>query len=273
MVKATDIDIDMNSVVKNTEKEDIVLEIEAINKTFVYKRHLWNFFQKKFKHQVLNNCSLSIKSGEIFGLVGLNGIGKTTLIKIILDILDADGGTVKLFGIDSKNAVARRHVCYLPEKFLPSRYLTGYEFLSLSQSFFGKKLDKDKADEIANKLDLDCNALNRLVKSYSKGMGQKLGLMSCLLSEARLLILDEPVSGLDPKARFILKQALKDYVKDGKSIFLSSHLLDDVEEMCDIMAVLNNGKIMFSGLPKDFRKKFVADTAEQSFLKCIKFIK
>lgn len=254
-------------------KKDTILKMEAINKTFASERHLWNFFQKKFEHKVLKNCSLNVKSGEIFGLVGLNGIGKTTLIKIILDILDADSGVVKLFGIDSKNAEARKQVCYLPEKFLPSRYLTGYEFLSLSQSFFGKKLDKSKANKIAEKLDLDCNVLNRLVKNYSKGMGQKLGLMSCLLSEAKLLILDEPVSGLDPKARFILKQALKDYVKDGKSIFLSSHLLDDVEEMCDSMAVLSDGKIAFTGSPKDFRKKFVADTAEQSFLKCINFIK
>jgi ABC-2 type transport system ATP-binding protein len=255
------------------KKKDVILKIDAINKTFAYERHLWNFFQKKFEHQVLKNCSLDVKSGDIFGLVGLNGIGKTTLIKIILDILDADSGIVELFGIDSKNAEARKQVCYLPEKFLPSKYLTGYEFLSLSQSFFGKKLDKSKADKIAKKLDLDCNVLNRLVKSYSKGMGQKLGLMSCLLSEAKLLILDEPVSGLDPKARFILKQALKDYVKEGKSIFLSSHLLDDVEEMCDAMAVLSDGKILFTGSPKDFREKFVADTAEQSFLKCIKFIK
>ena len=255
------------------KKKEAVLNVKAVDKKFVYKRHLWNFFQKKFERQVLKKCSIDVQNGEIFGLVGLNGIGKTTLIKIILDIFDADSGVVKLFGIDNKIPDARKQVCYLPEKFLPSRYLTGYEFLSLSQSFFGKKLDKSKADEIAKKLDLDCNALNRLVKSYSKGMGQKLGLMSCLLSDAKLLILDEPASGLDPKARVILKQALKDYVKEGKSIFLSSHLLDDIEEMCDSMAVLSNGEIAFTGSPKEFRKKFTADTAELSFLKCINFKK
>ena len=262
----------MPDVLKKKKEAD-VLCVDGVNKKFVYQRHLWNFFQKKFEHQVLSECTLHVKSGEIFGLVGLNGIGKTTLIKIILDILGADSGVVKLFGIDSKNPAARKHVCYLPEKFLPSQYLTGYEFLSLSQSFFGKKLDKSQANKIAKQLDLDCSALTRLVKSYSKGMGQKLGLVSCLLSNARLLILDEPASGLDPKARFILKQALKDYVKNGKSIFLSSHLLDDIETMCDSMAVLSDGKMMFVGSPVEFREKFAADTTEKSFLRCIQFLK
>jgi ABC-2 type transport system ATP-binding protein len=100
-------------------------------------------------------------------------------------------------------------------------------------------------------------------------MGQKLGLMSCLLSEAELLILDEPMTGLDPSARVVLKNALIDYAKSGKTVFFSSHILDDIEEICDKIAVLHNGKIYFDGTPSEFMKEYYENKAEKAFLKCI----
>ena len=122
---------------------------------------------------------------------------------------------------------------------------------------------------VAKKIDLDISALKRVVCQYSKGMGQKLGLLYCLLSDAKLLILDEPMTGLDPKARVLLKLALKDYVKHGNTIFFSSHILDDVEEICDTMAVLHNGEIKFIGQPLEFRETYKEVNIEKSFLKCI----
>ena len=236
------------------------LEINNLNKTFN---------NKSSACQVLKNINLEIKEGEIFGLIGLNGIGKTTLIKSILNLLRIDLGDIKIFNTDKDNPIARKNVCYLPEKFYPSQYLTGYEFLKYSLSFFDKPLNIEEVHRVAKKIDLDVSALKRVVHQYSKGMGQKLGLLYCLLSDAKLLILDEPMTGLDPKARVLLKLALKDYVKHGNTIFFSSHILDDVEEICDTMAVLHNGEIKFIGQPLEFRETYKEVNIEKSFLKCI----
>lgn len=223
------------------------------------------------KKKVLKDISLELKPGEIFGLIGLNGVGKTTLIKIILDLLSADHGEVKLFAQSHKEARARRHLCYLPEKFQPSSYLKGSEFISLSADYYRKDYAPKEAEAYAKKLDLDPAALYQKVARYSKGMGQKLGLISAFISKAPLLILDEPMSGLDPKARVYLKRCLKDYVKQGNTVFFSSHILADMEQICDRIAVLHGGTLVFTGTPAEFKKKYKAKGAdlEETFLRAI----
>ena len=171
--------------------------------------------------KVLDDVNLKLESGEIFGLIGLNGVGKTTLIKIILDLLKADKGQIKLFGELQTIANSRRHLCYLPEKFMPSPYLKGHEFLSLSASYYQRPYKKEQGMLLAESLDLDPNALQQKIARYSKGMGQKLGLISAFLSETPLLILDEPMSGLDPKARVYLKRVLQGYRDAGRTILRS----------------------------------------------------
>ncbi len=238
-----------------SKKKDI-LEIKKLSKDFKSKK-------------VLKNFDFTIKEGEIFGLIGVNGIGKTTLIKIILDLLRADKGAVNIFGVDSTNKESRKNISYLPEKFQPSSYLKGKEFLSLSMGYFNKEYNHKKALYYAKNLDLDKNALDNKVTKYSKGMGQKLGLISMFLSGAPLLILDEPMSGLDPHVRIKLKDLLRAYAAEGNTVFFSSHILSDIDEICDRIGVIHKGSLNFLGTAKQFKNKYKADSLERAFLKVI----
>lgn len=220
-------------------------------------------------HKVLDRVSLTLNPGEIFGLVGLNGVGKTTLIKIILDLAKADEGGVQLHGVAHTHVRARDHLSYLPEKFQPSSYLHGMEYLSLALSYYRKPLDEVEARLMARKVDLDPDALPRKVKSYSKGMGQKLGLMGAFLADQPLLILDEPMSGLDPRARVCLKQLLLQMKQEGKTLFFSSHILSDIDEICDRIGVIHNGKLLFVGTAQDFKSQWKKADLEQAFLGAI----
>jgi ABC-2 type transport system ATP-binding protein len=216
---------------------------------------------------VLSSVSFDVKENEIFGFIGLNGQGKTTLIKIILDLLDQDEGEIEIFGISRVLPEARRRVCYLPEKFQPSIHSSGKEFLKFVLGFYGKKFDAEKARQICDNLDLRFEMLSQKISKYSKGMTQKLGLMAVFLSEADLVILDEPMSGLDPKARIALKRELIDYKNSGKTVFFSSHILSDMDEICDEIAVLNEAKIVFTGTPQAFKIKHQQDSLDKAFLK------
>ena len=243
-----------NKVVKN--KKSMPLQVSNVSKSF------------KSNH-VLNDVSLAVKPGEIYGLIGLNGVGKTTLIKIILNLLSQDDGKVTFFDNDVSIPDSRKLISYLPEKFHPSPFLKGREFLSLAVSYYGKKLDLNLAKKKAKVLGLDPKVLDMKVGKYSKGMGQKLGLLATFLAETPLLLLDEPMSGLDPNARIQLKELLLDYKKKGNAVFFSSHILSDIEEICDRMAVIDDGKIIFEGTPKAFLKTYKGKNLERAFLDAI----
>ena len=219
--------------------------------------------------KVIADVNFDVKEGEIFGLIGLNGVGKTTLIKAILDLHQATEGEISIFGVDSKDYKARKNLAFLPEKFFPSQLLKGKEFLDLAVAAYGKKLDIEKAREGAAKLQLDPAVLENKVGKYSKGMAQKLGLLSAFLTEAPLLILDEPMSGLDPQARVSLKDYILDYRKLGKTIFFSSHILSDVDELCDRVGVIHGGGLKFLGTPKEMKSRFTNEILERAFLNCI----
>ena len=216
------------------------------------------------KRQVLDDVTLSVKPGEIFGLIGLNGVGKTTLIKTILNLNKADSGSIDLFGRSSEEAAARHTIAYLPEHLQPSRYLKGREFIDLSLSYFGIRVGE--LDEDARSLALAPEALSRKIATYSKGMIQKVGLLATLLSERSLLILDEPMTGLDPRARILLKDRLEAYRDGGGAIFFSSHILSDIDEICDRVAVIDGGRIVFGGTPDEMKEKFGSQSLERAFL-------
>lgn len=229
------------------------LAVQAVHKSFSNRK-------------VLEDISFSLEPGEIFGLIGLNGAGKTTMIKIMLDLLSADEGVVTMFDAPSTSIESRKYLSYLPEKFQPSRYLKGYEYLELALSYYGKKLNRDEARAGAVALDLNPDVLDSRVGSYSKGMGQKLGLLGAFMVDAQLHILDEPMSGLDPRARIMLKEMLLKVRGQNKTVFFSSHILSDLDEICNRIGVIHDGHLFFIGTPSEFKAKQHEASLEKAFL-------
>jgi len=218
---------------------------------------------------VLRGVDLELRAGECFGLVGVNGAGKTSLIKCLLDFCALDGGSIEIFGQPHHQPSSRAPLGFLPERFTPPYYLTGADFIRYLLSLQGWAYDAHAVDAMLAALDLDPAALKREVRSYSKGMTQKLGLAACLLARKPLYVLDEPMTGLDPKARALLKDQLRSLHRAGSTVFLTSHALADVDELCDRMAILHDGAIRFSGTPAECRAQYCAQTLEQAFLTCI----
>ncbi|MBF0145059.1 MAG: ABC transporter ATP-binding protein [Magnetococcales bacterium] len=226
--------------------------------------------RKRFAaHEVLQGLEFTVRQGEFFAFVGANGQGKTTLIKGLLDFIRIDGGNIFIHGKDHRETRARSGLAYLPERFTPPWFLKGGEFLRYVTRLHQQPFVADQVDEILADLDLEPAALKRHVRDFSKGMTQKLGLAGAFLSGRDLLVLDEPMSGLDPKARVMLKRRLLKFKEEGRTLFFSTHLLADVEELCDRMAILHSGHLRFEGSPADCRKDYPGNTLEESFIRCI----
>ncbi len=215
---------------------------------------------------VIRDISLQVKAGESFGLMGLNGAGKTTLIKSVLGLREQDSGEISIYGAPCTSRESKARLAYLPERFEPPWFLSGFEFLRFSLRLYGQEFDKDQVAEAAEKLALDKDALKRRVQTYSKGMRQKLGLLGTILTNCSLLILDEPMSGLDPRARSLVKDMLAEAQTKDRTIFLSSHILADMEEICDRVAVLHDSVIMYTGTPAELKKKTDSKNLERAFL-------
>jgi len=218
---------------------------------------------------VLREIDFVLPAGQFLGLAGLNGAGKTTLIKCLLDFCDVESGTIELFGIPNVRPDARSRLAFLPERFTPPYFLTGREFVSAMLRLARRNFDEARVRAMFDDLDLDTYALDKPVRSYSKGMTQKLGLAACFLCERDLYVLDEPMSGLDPSARARLKTILARLHHDGRTLLFTSHSLADVEEICDHMLVLHRGTFAFSGAPAALREQFGEPALEKAFLKCI----
>jgi ABC-2 type transport system ATP-binding protein len=217
----------------------------------------------------LRDVTLGVGAGELFGLVGVNGAGKTTLLKCLLDFCESDSGSIEIFGVTHRLTRARKPLAFLPENFVPPYYLTGRDFLEYMLTLQSLHYDAAAAQQMFAALDLDLSALSLPVRAFSKGMTQKLGLAACLLARKQLCVLDEPTSGLDPKARALLKQQLRKIGEQGRTVFLTSHALADVDEICDRMAVLHAGRVLFVGTPQQLRAQQQAADLEQAFLRCI----
>jgi ABC-2 type transport system ATP-binding protein len=203
----------------------------------------------KQKVNALNDFSFIVNEGEIFGLLGPNGAGKTTLIKILLAITFPTRGNAKIFGTDARNYKAKAKVGYLPENHRFPNYLTGEQVLSYYGQLSGMNPGADmkkRIDEMLSLMNL-AQWKNTKIKKYSKGMMQKLGLAQSILSNPDLIFLDEPTDGVDPIGRKEIRDILIDLKSKGKTIFLNSHLLSEVEMICDRVAILNKGDLVKEG--------------------------
>jgi ABC-2 type transport system ATP-binding protein len=217
----------------------------------------------------LDGVDLEVAAGEAFGLVGANGAGKTTLIKCMLDLTAADAGSVEIFQVRSTDPASRARLAYLPERFNPPHYLRGREFLGLMLELARERYDEARVLPLLDELQLERGALDKEVRALSKGMTQKLGLAGCFVVGRDLYVLDEPMSGLDPAARVAVKSMLRRLVGEGRTLFFTSHVLADVEELCGSIAVLERGRVRFRGAPAALCERYGDANLERAFMKCI----
>ena len=219
-----------------------MIEFDKVSKKFKN-----NFWEKDFT--ALNEVSFKINQGDLVGFLGANGAGKTTLIKILMDFSRQDSGSVSFnnsLGLNSNEI--KNNIGYLPERAYLYPHLTGREFLSMISELHSiEKRDAIKRiEDLSNKLQIS-HALDRQVKTYSKGMQQRLGFVSSIIHNPKFIVLDEPLSGLDPLGRREFKKILKELNDTGVTIFFSSHVVADVEEICNKVVFIENGKLIYEG--------------------------
>lgn len=230
----------------------------------------FNNVRKQYGQQaVLKGVDLEMTGGEFLGLAGVNGAGKTTMIKCLLDMASINSGSIAVYGQAHTDTRARNTLAFLPEKFMPPYYLTGRDFLNYMAGLYDVTPEAARTETMLIALDFNPDYLDKPVRQLSKGMSQKLGLAACFLSDRPLYILDEPMSGLDPRARACLKRHLLGLKEQGKSVFFSTHLLSDVESLCDRAAILHDGTVRFIGSPTECCERFGAVTFEDAYLKCV----
>ena len=216
--------------------------------------------------EVIHGIEIAVEPGEIFGFIGPNGSGKTTTIKCMVGILPFEQGqiTVNNHDIVADPLAVKRSLAYLPDN--PDLYenLTGLQFLNFVADIFGidSQTRTDKIGQLAKEFEI-YGSLGDQISAYSHGMKQKLAIVGALLHDPKLLVLDEPFVGLDPKAAFTLKEKMKNLCASGSSVFFSSHVLEVVEKLCDHVGILVNGKLVKYGATEEIIKD---QSLEQVFL-------
>ena len=224
-----------------------MIEIKNVSKSYV-----------KGKKSV-DSLNLDIKNGEIFGFLGPNGAGKTTTIRMITGILDIDEGDILIDGesIKTNSLQAKKNFGFVPDS--PDMFLKlkGIEYLNFMADIYEVPKEKrvEKIEELTKKFEI-YDDLNSQIQSYSHGMRQKIVICGALLSEPKNWVLDEPMTGLDPKSSFDLKEMMKEHAKSGKTVFFSTHVLEVAEKLCDRVGIVNKGKLVFVGTLAQMKEKF-----------------
>lgn len=227
---------------------------------------------KRFGRQRgLERLSLCVAAGESLALVGLNGAGKSTCIKGLLDLCDLDSGAIEIFGAPHAGSRARSRIAFLPERFLPPWYLDGGQFLRYMARLYGVPWREERVREICAQLEIDREALTRPARDLSMGTSQKLGLAAAFLSGRDLLVFDEPMSGLDPKACRLVRRLLDAHRAVGGTLFFSTHAIEELPRYCDRIAVLHAGAIVFVGTSGDCIRRFGGPSLVDACLRCVEF--
>ncbi|MCC6402927.1 MAG: ABC transporter ATP-binding protein [Fimbriimonadaceae bacterium] len=216
---------------------DLAIETRDLTKTYKAK--------KGKALNVVNQVNLQVEPGEIFGFLGPNGAGKTTTIKILLGIIYQTSGQARVLGKEPTDTDAHRLLSYLPEKPYYYEHMTGLEIMRFYASLFGIK-DDAQCRSLLERVNL-ANDMNRPLSEYSKGMQQRVGLAQSLINDPKLLFLDEPTGGLDPIAHIEIRDLILQFRDEGKTVFISSHELSDVERICDRVAIINKGEVVQQG--------------------------
>lgn len=248
----------------------MVLQVKGLNKSF---RHPWNL--KRI--QVLFDVGFQIEKKSIVGFLGANGAGKTTSLKCLLGLLTYDTGDIKVFGDHHLSNKVKQQIGFLPERPFFYSYLTAQDFLTFYGELSGMKNKAELNKRIDHLLELVglSHAKNMFLKQFSKGMLQRVGMAQALIHKPKLLILDEPLSGLDPDGRRQLVSIIQNtFDEEDTTIFFSSHLLDDIDRLCRDLVVIKHGVVHFNGEKKDFvsqgKRSYVLRFEEQSDVKTLK---
>ncbi|MEO8650263.1 MAG: ABC transporter ATP-binding protein [Acidobacteriota bacterium] len=220
-----------------------VIEINALSKD--YETGFW----RKKKVRALDELSLSIEGGQIFGFLGGNGAGKTTTIKILMGLLFPSAGSARILGTDISDFKMHSKIGYCPENPYFYDYLTARELLNYFGELFGLDtgISKDRAEELLTAVGIDEKNRDKQLRKFSKGMLQRVGLAQALINDPEIVFFDEPMSGLDPVGRRDVRELIANLRQKGTTVFMSTHILSDVEALCDEVAVLRNGRLAASG--------------------------
>ena len=230
-----------------------------------------NNFSKTYKggKKAVDNISLQVESGDVFGFIGPNGAGKSTTIKSIVGVLDYEEGEILISGhsIKEEPLICKKIIAYIPDNPDLYEHLTGIQHLNFIADIFGipAAIREEKIKEYADAFEITGN-LGDLVSSYSHGMKQKLAIISALIHEPKLLVLDEPFVGLDPKASVILKKIMHELCYSGCAIFFSTHVLDVAEKLCNKVAMINHGKLAFAGTMEDMVREKEGGSLEEVYM-------
>jgi ABC-2 type transport system ATP-binding protein len=221
-------------------EEKIALSVRNLSKTF--KGGLF-----EHKKLAVSSVSFDVPASKVTGFVGANGSGKTTSLKCILDFIKPDSGEVTFFDSHKLTNEVKKRIGFFPERPYLHEFLTASELLRFHWNLAGGGEDRDSAIEKVLKEVGLFEAKDRRLRTFSKGMLQRAGMAQAILNEPDLLILDEPMSGLDPDGRFLIKEIMKRLAKGGTTLFFSSHLLHDLQELCDKLVIIDGGKVLFQG--------------------------
>lgn len=224
-------------------KPETVIEISELTKDYQVG------FVRKRTIRALDALSLEVYRGEIFGFLGPNGAGKTTTLKLLMRLIYPTAGTAKVLGRPIDDVAMRARIGYLPENPYFYDYLSGRELLRYTGALFGlsKQAAQTRADELLSHVGLEAERADRQLRKYSKGMLQRIGIAQALVNDPEVIFFDEPMSGLDPIGRREVRDLILELRRQRKTIFFSSHILSDVEALCDRAAILNRGRLLRVG--------------------------